>query len=225
MIHATFCIYSLKSTLPWWGFLVAVTLSFMSTLFFGAMAGLIGFTVPITSLIQLIGGYLHPGKPVANIYFVLFGANAQAQALYLIHNLKLGQYGKLSPKFTFTVQIIGTMFGAVLNYALMNTITTNQREILLSIQGTNIRSGQVIHSFNSNVRYDLFLHINSNPLTIFQAIAFGALLKYMFSVGRTYQWIVLALPLGFAIFLAFYLAHRSFPTLGLDYIITPVITW
>lgn len=151
MIIAIFCIYNLKSTLPWWGFLVAVTLSFMSTLFFGALAGLIGFTVPITSLIQLIGGYLHPGKPVANMYFVLFGANAQAQALYLIHNLKLGQYGKLSPRCTFTVQIIGTMFGAVVNYALMSSITTNQREILLSIQGTNIWSGQVIQSFNSNV--------------------------------------------------------------------------
>lgn len=49
------------------------------------------------------------------------------------------------------MQIIGTLFGAVMNYILMTTITTNQREILLSIQGTNIWSGQVIQSFNSNV--------------------------------------------------------------------------
>lgn len=62
---------------------------------------MIGFNVPITSVVQLIGGYLHPGKPVANMYFVLFGANAQAQALFLIANLKLGQYGKPSPKCKF----------------------------------------------------------------------------------------------------------------------------
>ena len=148
---ALFCIYNLKSTLPWWGFLIACILSFLSTLFFGAMAGLIGFVTPITSVIQLIGGYLHPGKPVANMYFVLFGANAESQALFLIENLKLGQYGKLSPKCTFTVQIMGTVFGAIINYILMTSITTNQREILLSIQGTNIWSGQVIQSFNSNV--------------------------------------------------------------------------
>jgi OPT family oligopeptide transporter len=152
------CIYSLESTLPWWGFVIAITLSFLGTLFFGAMAGLIGFSVPITSVIQLIGGYLHPGKPVANMYFVLFGANAQSQALFLIHNLKLGQYGKLSPRCTFTVQIIGTMFGAVVNYVLMNAITTSQREVLLSIQGTNIWSGQVIQSFNSNVSF-ILLHL------------------------------------------------------------------
>lgn len=96
------CIYALGSTLPWWGFMIAITLSFLGTLFFGAMSGLLGFQVPITSVIQLIGGYLHPSRPVANMYFVLFGANAQAQALGLVGSLKLGQYGKLSPRCTFT---------------------------------------------------------------------------------------------------------------------------
>ncbi|CZR56063.1 related to OPT1-High-affinity glutathione transporter [Phialocephala subalpina] len=207
MVVALFCIYNLNSTLPWWGFFIACLLSFLSTLFFGALAGLVGFNVPITSVIQLIGGYLHPGKPVANMYFVLFGANAQAQALFLVENLKLGQYGKLSPKCTFTVQIMGTVFGAIVNYVLMNSITTSQRDILLSLEGTNIWSGQVIQSFNSN------------------AIAFGALSKYMFSIGRTYQWIVLALPVGFAVPLPFYFAHRYWPKAGFDYFITPVICW
>ena len=145
------CIYTLESTLPWWGFFVAIAVSFIGTLFAGTLAGLLGFGVPVTSLVQLIGGYLHPGKPVANMYFVLFGANAQSQAIFLIHNLKLGQYGKLSPRCNFTVQIIGTLLGALVNYGLMNSITTQQREVLLSIQGTNIWSGQVIQSFNSNV--------------------------------------------------------------------------
>ena len=55
------------------------------------------------------------------------------------------------PRCNFTVQIIGTLLGALVNYGLMNSITTQQREVLLSIQGTNIWSGQVIQSFNSNV--------------------------------------------------------------------------
>lgn len=50
------------------------------------------------------------------------------------------------------MQIIGTLLGAVVNYLLMASITTNQREILLSVQGTNIWSGQVVQAFNSNVR-------------------------------------------------------------------------
>jgi len=190
MLVALFCIYDLKSTLPWWGFHVACTLSFGSTLFFGLLLGLIGFSVPITGLVRLIGGKLHPGKPIANMYFVLFGANAQLQAVSLIEclklgqygklhpgkpianmyfvlfganaqlqavslieSLKLGQYGKLSPRCTLTVQMMGTVFGAIINYILMSSITTNQREILLSIQGTNIWSGQNIQSFNSLVSF------------------------------------------------------------------------
>lgn len=51
------------------------------------------------------------------------------------------------------MQILGTLFGAVINYVLMSSITTQQRDILLSIQGTNIWSGQAIQSFNSNVSH------------------------------------------------------------------------
>lgn len=163
MLTGIACIYILDSTLPWWGFLIACALSFVSTLFLAPMSGLLGFDIPISSVIQLLGGFLHPGKPVANMYFVLFGANSQGQAISLIQNLKLGQYGRLSPRYTFSVQILGTIAGAVINY-LMHSITTNQRELLLSIQGSNVWSGQVIQSFNSNVSlsfaYDYFTCCN-----------------------------------------------------------------
>jgi hypothetical protein len=42
---------------------------------------------------------------------------------------------------------------------MMVEITTNQRDILLSIQGTNIWSGQNIQQFNSQVRRPLTLLI------------------------------------------------------------------
>lgn len=58
-----------------------------------------------------------------------------------------------------SMQIVGTLFGAIINYILMQSITTQQREILLSIEGTNIWSGQVIQSFNSNVSH-LLLYIH-----------------------------------------------------------------
>jgi hypothetical protein len=80
------------------------------------MAGPISFNVPITSVIRLIGEYLRPRKTVANMYSVLFCANAQDQALFLIENLKLGQHGKLGPECTITVRIMGTVFRAIMNY-------------------------------------------------------------------------------------------------------------
>ncbi|POS84813.1 hypothetical protein EPUL_005288 [Erysiphe pulchra] len=204
---ALFCTYSLKSTLPWWGLVISCIIGFVNTFIISVLAGSIGFNLHTTSLVQMIGGQLFPGKPLANMYFVLFGSNTQSQAIHLISSLKFGQYGKLSPRCTLTVQSIGAVFGAIINFFIMSMITTNRRDILLSTQGTNVWSGHAVQSFNSN------------------AIAFGALSKYVFGVGRTYQFIIYALPLGILIPLPFYLIHQRYPKLGMNYLVTPVICW
>lgn len=75
---------------------------------------------------------------------------------------------KLPPRAAFTAQIVGTLFGSVLNFGLfyfyteniishvfvlysvlMNSIIDNQRDILLSVEGTNIWSGQQPQQYNS----------------------------------------------------------------------------
>lgn len=78
------CTYSVKSTLPWWGFLIACGLSAICILFFGAQYAITGFQFAIQPIIQMIGGYLHPGRPVANMYFTLFGFNSVAQGQLLL---------------------------------------------------------------------------------------------------------------------------------------------
>jgi len=159
------------------------------------MYGISGFPMPIQPLVQMVGGYLHPGRPLANMYFTLFGYNTVNQALGLLRDLKLAQYAHLSPKCTMTAQVVGTLVGCVLNYVMMNSITTAQRDILLSVEGTNIWSGQVIQSWNS------------------QATAWGGLAKYLFSAGARYQFVSWAVFLGFLVPLPFYFAHKAFPRL------------
>jgi hypothetical protein len=43
----------------------------------------------------------------------------------------------------------GTIVGSIFSFIMMESITTNQREVLLSIEGTNVWSGQMVQSFNS----------------------------------------------------------------------------
>lgn len=152
-----------QSTLPWWGFFIAVCLACVCILFFGAQYAITGFHFGVQPVIQMLGGYLHPGRPVANMYFTLVvcfrsiqwyrvtnrvqGYNTVSQGQLLLKDLKLAQYVKLSPRCLFTVQLVGTLVGGGLSYMIMDTITTNQREILLSIEGTNIWSGQVLQSY------------------------------------------------------------------------------
>ena len=144
-------IYAANSTLPWYGFLVSIAVSGIFIFFFGAQAALTGYQGNVQPIVQMLGGYLHPGRPLANMYFTLFGYNSVVQGISLVQELKFGQYAKIPPRVTFIAQAVGTLVGAMVNYAMMVQITTNQREILLSIQGTNVWSGQNIQQFNSQV--------------------------------------------------------------------------
>lgn len=131
---------------------------------------------------------------------------------------------KLPPRAAFTAQIVGTLLGAVLNFSkgvqiylnqanthihavLMNSIVDNQREILLSIQGTNIWSGQQPQQYNS------------------QAIAWGGLSHELFSAGQRYQWVPWAYLVGLFVPIPFWVAHRFWPKLRFDYLYTPVIAY
>ena len=87
----------------------------------------------------------------------------------------------------------------------MNSIIDSQRDILLSVQGTNIWSGQQAQQYNS------------------QAIAWGGLSHELFSVGMRYQWVPWSYLVGFAVPVPFWLVHRYWPKLRADYLCIPIV--
>jgi OPT family oligopeptide transporter len=194
------------STLPVWAFFVAIAISAFSLVFFAALTAMFGFHQIVQPLIQMIGAYLVPGKPLANMYFATFGFNSLYQAKHLLKDMKLGQYVHLAPKCTFTMQIFGTVIGCLCSYAFMQQITTEKRDILMSIQGSNVWSGQIIHSQNS------------------AAIGWGGLASKLYSPGGKYPWVSMSFLLGLIAPAPFWLAHKAFPKLRLDYWNTAIIT-
>jgi hypothetical protein len=46
----------------------------------------------------------------ANMYFVLFGYNSVVQGQLLLKDLKFAQYAHLSPRCTFTVQLVSPLY-------------------------------------------------------------------------------------------------------------------
>jgi len=207
VVTAMVIIYKTDSTLPWWGFVIACLLGTLSILFFGSLYAITGLVLIIQPFVQMIGGFLHPGKPMANMYFVLFSYNSVIQAEVLLRDLKIAQYTKLPPRAAFTAQIVGTLLGSILNYIMMNSIIDNQRDILLSVQGTNIWSGQQPQQYNS------------------QSIAWGGLSHELFAVGKRYQWVAWGYVLGLFVPVPFWLIHRYFPKLRADYLYTPIIAY
>ena len=98
----------------------------------------------------MLGSYILPGNPVANMYCAMYGNNPQVQAIALLEDLKLGVYLKIPPRQTFMAQMMGTVVGAILNYIMAISILTEQREVLLTVSGNRIWSGQNAQSYNSN---------------------------------------------------------------------------
>ncbi|RAH47085.1 OPT family oligopeptide transporter [Aspergillus brunneoviolaceus CBS 621.78] len=203
------CLYAMKSTLPWWGFIIANLLTLLFMLFFGAQYGLTGFQFNVQPICQMLAGYMFPGKPLANLYFTCFTYNSLQQGQVLAKDLRLAQQVHLSPRCTFFVQVSGCIIGALFNYVMMLIIVQNQSEILLSEDGTNIWSGanvQIIYQFNS------------------LAIAWS-MAKDMFSIGGRYQWVTISYLVGFAVPVPFWLANRFYPSGIFSYLNTSIILW
>lgn len=58
------CLYAMKSTLPWWGLIVAMLFLIVFMLFFGAQYAITGFQFNIEPIAQTLAGYLFPGAPL-----------------------------------------------------------------------------------------------------------------------------------------------------------------
>ncbi|KAK0108791.1 hypothetical protein ONS96_002636 [Cadophora gregata f. sp. sojae] len=199
-------LYALKSTLPWWGFLLSTIMMTIFLLFFGAQYGITGFQYNIQPICQTLAGYMFPGRPLANMYFTCFTFNSMQQAQLLARDLKLAQYVHLSPRHTFTIQVIGCVVGAIMNWVMMITIVDNQAPILKGLAGSNIWSGQNVQQFNT--------------LAIAWSIA-----KDTFSIGAKYQWVTIAYIIGFVVPVPFWLLNRYFPHPFFRYINFSIILW
>ncbi|KAG9523020.1 OPT superfamily oligopeptide transporter, partial [Aureobasidium melanogenum] len=200
------CLYSIKSTLPGWGYLLALILTFVFTLFFGAQSGITGFGFNIQPICQMLAGYLFPGRPLANFYFTCFTYNTSSQATLLGKDLRLAQQNHISPRITFVLQITGCLVGGIFNWVMMDSIVKNQAPILQSIQGTNIWSGQNVQQFNT------------------LAIAWSIASK-MFSVGTRYEWVTLSYLIGFLVPIPTYIAYRYTKNPAWGYLNPSIILW
>lgn len=80
-----------------------------------------------------------------------------------------------------------------MNYVMELSIVSNQRAALLTIAGTRLWSGQNAQSFNSN------------------AISWGALGREMFSPGKIYFMVPVALAIGVVFPIIQHTMHRKWP--------------
>ncbi|KAJ7692434.1 peptide transporter MTD1 [Mycena rosella] len=199
-------IYTGHSGMPGWGLVVGILISAVFLPFVVTVHAITGFTTSMQNLVQIIGASMMPGSPQTNMFFTLYGFNTIEQALGLVRDLKM-QYTKLPPRVTFTVQSIGAIIGGLLNYVIMKVIISTHREILLDVQGSNIWSGQQVQSFNAD------------------AVSWGALGNILYAPSGRYAIVPFSILIGLAVPIPFWIAHRFFPKLGANHVVTPILCW
>ncbi|SCV69386.1 BQ2448_2406 [Microbotryum intermedium] len=177
------------------------------------MSAITGSGVSGSNMCQMLGSAIVPGNARASLYFQLYSSNSVAQGSTMVSDLK---YTKVPPRAMFMVQAAGTLLGAILNLIIMNSIVNSQRTILLSVEGSNLWSGNVVQSYNA------------------QAISWGALGKEMYGPHNKYFLIPLAVRnlflrrstvLGLFVPLPFWLAHRFWPKRRFNEVVTPMLCW
>jgi purine-cytosine permease-like protein len=65
-------LYTGHTTLPWWGFVVAMLIGYVFLIFLVAIMAISGVQWLVQPIVQMIGGYIQPGNPVADMYFSLY---------------------------------------------------------------------------------------------------------------------------------------------------------
>ncbi|KAE9394953.1 OPT oligopeptide transporter [Gymnopus androsaceus JB14] len=196
--------YTGSSQLPWWAFFISVGFAAFFLPIISALYAILCFVPGTEDIARMLGAALVPGKPRANMYFTLYAYNSTEQGRSMTRDLKMGQYTKLPPRVTFTMQCLGAVIGALLNYLIMKIVIASNREILLSVQGTNVWSGAAIQSFNS--------------------ISWGALAKELYTPSGRYGIVPMSILIGLVVPVPFWLLHKKFPNAHFDSVITPMIT-
>ncbi len=130
--------YGGTNTIPAWSVLLFTFIAFFFAIVLAFLQAVTGFNTSTKGIVQLIAAYIHPGRPIANMYASLYGYSTSFQSLALLSDQKLGQYAKVPPRATFISQLAGTVLGAALNYVIYKSITDAHRDVLLDPLGTRI---------------------------------------------------------------------------------------
>jgi OPT family oligopeptide transporter len=78
---------------------------------------------------EFIIGYMLPGRPIAMMSFKTYGYITMAQGLYYTQDLKLGHYMKIPPRTLYWGQGIMSLWGSIVQVAVIYWAFGNIEEI------------------------------------------------------------------------------------------------
>lgn len=134
----------------------------------------------------MLAGLMLPGRPVGNMYFAAWSHNVVMSSVSVSTDLKLGEYLKIPPRIMLWTQMYGIILGGFINYAILSSIISANRNLLVEGNGNSSWSGATMQAFNTKATS-------------------WALAPYLYKIGAKYELIPIALAIGAAAVII----HRS----------------
>ncbi|KAG2734255.1 hypothetical protein G9P44_002261 [Scheffersomyces stipitis] len=104
---------------PIWALVVALLIAIVFLLPVAIIYSLTNIAVGLNVVTEFIIGYMLPGKPLAMMFFKTFGYITNNQAVTFAQDMKLGHYMKIAPRVLFASQLIATIWGSLVQIAVL----------------------------------------------------------------------------------------------------------
>ncbi|KAJ3474399.1 hypothetical protein NLI96_g12479 [Meripilus lineatus] len=217
-----------EALLPWWSILLFTALSCLIAVCLGFIAATTGFQISIKYAIQVLAAFDTSRKtncgdvrePVREQYGLSdFGPASRSQAWAVYQTSSASNVFQSPSHILIDMREIDhsslshcpepCWLGSTL--IVMQSIVSNNREVLLDPVGTRVWSGWIIQQYNS------------------ASVAMGALGKDLFTFGKPYWLVPFSIFIGLLLPIPFWLIHKftrrgSLPSKIAAYINTPILS-
>jgi OPT family small oligopeptide transporter len=203
---AFFCtaIEIVPTQLPIWAAVVGILISFTLSIPLSMLQAMTNQQVPTQVMMELIAGYMLPGKPIANVLFKTIGFITANQAISFAGDLKLGHYMKVPPRLMFSVQVVGAIIACIWVTFIQDWMLNNIEDICTPGQAQGFRCPGSTSFATASIIWG----------------AIGP--RRLFSPGAPYSGLLWFFPIGILAPIPFYLAARKWPLSFWRYINVPV---
>lgn len=108
-----------NTEMPVWCLVIALLIAIVFLLPVAIIYSRTNIAVGLNVVTEFIIGYMLPGKPLAMMFFKTYGYITNNQAVTFAQDMKLGHYMKIAPRLMFSAQLIATIWGSLVQIAVL----------------------------------------------------------------------------------------------------------
>ncbi|KZT06289.1 OPT oligopeptide transporter [Laetiporus sulphureus 93-53] len=191
--------------LPVWSFVISILIAVVFIIPVGMIRAITNQLLPLNVIMEVLVGYMVPGKPVAMMLFKTYGFITVTQSLSLASDMKIGHYMKIPPRTLFVAQTLATVITCFV------------------CVGVQIWQFANIPDFCQADQKDYFTCPDVDTFATASIIWGGIGPQRLFSPGQIYNPMLWFFLIGAFAPIPFYLLARRYPYSIWRYVNTPVL--